>query len=212
MRFSPLQLYASLREPLIYFFSNYAPANIVYSEDETKTELLITSRDNYYEIKDQVKPRILIDRGGFSMNYMGLNNSMATSNGPWLDYGLSNNTNIIQIEGRSQYLIEARNSGTCELLADIVSHFLMWSSALLCTSLGFKKFATPLIVSACVPTKEDTGLFQVTIDVPWVTEELWTTSQTGVKLKNFLLTFNPASVTGSVSSMTATPNLIVTGA
>jgi len=196
--FSPLLLYYLIRQPLVYFFSNYSPASIKFDEDETKTDLLITSKDNYYEIKDQVKPRILIDRGAYSIEPMGLDNSSYQSGGPYANKGSDNGTYIQQISGTSFILIESRNSGTCELLTDIVTHFLSWSGPLLCVSQGFKKFGVPLQVSSCSPAKEDTGLFQVTISIPWITEELWVYSEAGVKLKAFFATLQTGGASVSL--------------
>jgi hypothetical protein len=196
--FSPLLLYYLIRQPLVYFFSSYSPESIKFDEDETKTDLLITSKDNYYEIKEQIKPRILIDRGSYLIESMGLDNSLYQKGGPFSAPGANKTTHIQQISGTSSILIESRNSGTCELLTDIVTHFLTWSGPLLCVSQGFKKFGTPLQVSSCSPVKEDIGLFQVTISIPWITEELWVYSEAGVKLKAFFATLQTGDTTVSL--------------
>ena len=195
MRFSPLYLYNAIKEPLAYFFESYSPGGFSFSDDdEMKSDVLITSVDNYYLLKIEQKPRILIDRGSFSYNTSGLDNSLAFGEGPFANFGLSNQTNLAQITGESRILIEARNSGTSELLTDIVMHFLCWTGPLICTSAGFKTFGFPLNVGPCISNKDEDGstIFQTTISIPWRTEEMWNFSEQGIKMKSFMMTFRPS--------------------
>jgi hypothetical protein len=198
-KFSPLEHYYYLRNPLIYFFTNYPPGrnnNLRYDTDETKSQLLITSIDNYYEIKANEKPRVLIDRGAYATQTLGIDNSMLNSAGPYENLGNNDASYMILYTGTSSIKIQARNQGTCDLLADIVSHFYLWTAPLLAGSNGYKTFGQPGIsVSSLMPTDTSQAgdgptTFEVVISIPWSKEELYVYSQDGVIMKNCFLSVN----------------------
>ncbi len=200
-KFSPLEHYYLLRNPLIYFFQNYPIGknnNLQYDPDETKSQLLITSIDNYYEVKANEKPRILIDRGAYSTRTLGIDNSMVNSEGPYVNRGNNDASYMIMYEGTSSIKIQARNQGTCDLLTDAVSHFYLWSAPLLAGSNGYKTFGQPgITVSSLAPTDtaqvgDSPTTFEVVIGIPWSHEELYMYSQDGVIMKNCFLSVNGA--------------------
>lgn len=197
--FSPLVLYSLIRDPLVYYFSNYEPGNIHYDTDETKSDLLITSVDNYTEDKIQTKPRLLIDRGSFQISSFGIGAGMAEANGPYNNFGSTDTVYRYSIDGQAQITVEARNLGTVELLTDIVSKFIAWSSPILCLTQGFKKFGMPLNVSPPGRGAEDTEIFQVLITLPWSTEALFHTYFDAVKLKAFYMSMG---TNGQVDTIT----------
>lgn len=196
--FSPLRHYEALRNPLVYFFSNYQPGGkygLTFDTDETKTNLLITSVDNYYEVKADVKPRVLISRGSYSYTQLGIDNSLAESQGPYANAGLNNSMKMVTLAGTSTIKIQARNQGTCDLLTDIVSHFYAWTGPLLCATYGYLTFAKNMEVSDLDPvegsgTGDSPTLFQVSVSLPWSREERYNYGQVGVKLKSCFVTQN----------------------
>lgn len=197
--FSPLILYSLIRDPLVYYFSNYKPGNIQFDVDETKSDLLITSVENYTEVRAQTKPRLLIDRGPYRITSFGIGAGMAAQKGPYNNLGATDTTYRYSIDGQAQITVEARNLGTVELLTDIVSTFIAWSSPILCLTQGFKKFGMPVDISSPRPSKEDTEIFQVLVTIPWSTESLFHTYFDAVKLKAFFMSM---STNGQVDNLT----------
>jgi len=192
MKFSPLMLTATILEPLRYFFANYtSAAGIVWSPDDSVSNIDVNSINNFNTIETQQKPRVLVGRGTYQIGKSGLTNNMASSPGVKASFGAEEMRNLVFIEGSATITIEANNEGTCELLTDMVSHFLVWTRQYICSSQGFSEFALPLGVSDCHPADEDTTKFQVTINVPWRMEEDWRTKRDAITLKGFFTNFNP---------------------
>jgi hypothetical protein len=193
MRFSPLLVSGLIVEPLRYFFANYAKQNLlVWDPDDKIRTIDIGTVNDYNGIKLEDTPRILIDRGTYSIEKTGLTDNLAQSKGVKELFGASQRINMVYIRGVASIIIEARNEGTCELVADMVSHFIIWSRPLLCDTQGFNEFGMPMQVSACQPGKENVEKFQVTISVPYMMEEDWKVNQDALKLKGFFtdLTFS----------------------
>lgn len=187
MYFSPLLITSSVLVPLRYFFSTYSKdKGLVWDTDEKLRTIEIGDFHDYNKIAIQERPRVLVSRGGYAVNTVGVSNSMAESASVHARQGLVADTRMLLYSGMATVLIEARNKGTCELVTDMVTHFLSWSRGEICNSQGFKRFADPLQVSECTPTQDqDTPTFQVTIQVPYVKEELFTMRTDGVLLKAF---------------------------
>jgi hypothetical protein len=132
-------------------------------------------------------PRILVGRGTYNIGKVGLTDNLAESKGIFESFGGSNRINMVQISGTIQIVIEARNEGTCELVTDMVSHFIVWSRPLLCDTQKFNEFGLNMQVSDCQPDKEDTEKFKTVITIPYLTEEHWTVKQDALKLKGFFI-------------------------
>lgn len=188
MRFSPMFLSKAILEPLKYFFSNYTgSANLVFNTDPLVSTIEIGTMNDFNKEKIQAKPRILLDRGPIQYTPSGLTDSMMDGSNPYDTKGLDNRRNLVFIQGQASLLIEARNEGTCELITDMVSHFLVWSKPHLCNSLGFKSFANPINITECSLNKEDTEIFQCTVSIPWSTEEVWQVNEDALKLKGMAI-------------------------
>jgi hypothetical protein len=191
MRFSPLLVSSLIIEPLRYFFENYAKeSGLVWDEDEKIRTIEIDSENNYNTISTETNPRILINRGSFRIGKTGISDNLAESNGIYANKGQSNRTNLVFITGQARITIEAAKEGTCELIADMVSHFLIWSVPFLCSSQNFKEFGIPMEVSECQPDKENVEKFKIVISIPYMMEEDWVVRQDSMKLKDFFLTVN----------------------
>jgi hypothetical protein len=192
MHFSPAFLSSLIVEPLRYLYANYGPEELRWNEDPKISTVEIDTINNFNKIAIQAKPRILLGRGQYSINPTGLTDNMAQSPDSRTLQGLKNNTNFLMIQGVSQILIEARNEGTCEKMVDITTHFLSWMTPLISDSQGFKMFGLPMNVSGCSPNREDTELFQCTINIPWSKEEQWKVVNDGVDLKRFIFSITQA--------------------
>ena len=185
--FSPLTVSRLILEPIRYFFSNYSKDyDLVWDEDEKKRTIEIDFSNKFNEVSIQKSPRIIVSRGDYSIQKTSLTDNMATSSLPDTK-GLDNRVNLVFITGQAQIIIEARNQGTCDLIADMVSHLIVWSRPLICDTQGFKEFGLPMQVSDSAVDKEDREKFRVTISVPFMMEERWTVNQDALKLKGFFI-------------------------
>lgn len=184
MRFSPILIGHSIIAPLRYFFANYAGEDLFYDDDEKKSKIEIGSIYNYHKIPFQIKPRILVNRGSYTITGSGLSDNLTESAGISENKGLSRKTNQVFINGMASIIIESNQEGALEKITDMVTHFLVWSRPFISDSQGFKNFAMPLSVSDPVPAKEEKEIFQVTIQVPYTCEEHWMTRDDALKLNN----------------------------
>lgn len=192
MRFSPLLISATIIEPLRYFFKFYTKGQgLIWDEDEKIRTVDIGTVNDFHQIAPQRKPRILVDRGSYMISKTGLTDNLAEAKGIKELYGKSDRTNQVWIDGQAQIIIEAWKEGTCELLADMVSHFIVWSRPLLCDTQGFNEFGLGMQVSSCQPDKEDKEKFKVNIAFPYRMEEHWNVTWDSIKIKSFLTTIRP---------------------
>lgn len=142
--------------------------------------------NDYNQVAIQKNPRILVTRGDYQINKVGITDNLAEALPSQLN-GSDDRINMVLISGSAQIIIEARNQGTCELLTDIISHLVTWSRPFLCDTQGFKEFGLPMTVSDCTPDQEDKEKFKVVISIPFLMEEKWTVRQEALSLKSFFL-------------------------
>ena len=190
MYFSPAFLTSLIVDPLRYLYTHYGPEELLWDADDKISTIEIDTINNFNKVKIQAKPRILLSRGQYSINPTGLTDNMAQSPDSRTLLGLKDNTNFLLVQGVCQIMIEARNEGTCEKIVDVTSHFLSWMTPLIADSQGFKMFGLPMNVSPCTPNREDTEIFQCTINIPWAKEELWKVTNDGIDLKRFILSLS----------------------
>lgn len=189
MRFSPLLVTSSILEPLRYYFSAYGQdGGFLWDPDEKKRTLEISDVYDFNKIAFQERPRLLVNRGSYSINKVGLSDNLAEGITLAEGRGLRKDTNMLLYTGTASLIIEARNKGTCELLTDMATHFIAWSRGPICDSQGFKNFGDTLSVSACEATQDqDDATFQVTVQIPYIKEEQWVMRDDGILLKSYML-------------------------
>lgn len=187
LRFSPNFLETLIIRPLRYFFSTYGGTDLKYDDDTNKSGIEIGSVNDFHKTPLDFKPRIIVDRGPYSVNIPGLSDGMAERKSVVELQGLDNRKNMVFYAGTLSVTVDASQQGTCELITDMVTHFLVWSKPFLCDSQGFKSFANPLSVSRCTVARDDKEYFQVVILVPWQMEELWRVNQDAVKINQFYI-------------------------
>jgi hypothetical protein len=185
--------------PLRYYFSTYAGgANFVWNEDEKLRTMDIFESQDLNRVPLGEKPRVVVTRGGFSVTGSGLSNNLADGVSWGAQGGKQFNKNMVMYQGQAEILVEARTKGACELLADMVAHFVGWTQPLLCDTQGWKQFGLPLSVSDCnIIGNEDPNVvkFQVAIQVPWLKEERWLSRTDGPELKKLLIQITNSSGT-----------------
>lgn len=187
MYFSPAYLTSLIVEPLRYYFSNFSDAELRWTDDPKTTGIEIGSINDYHKLAIQQKPRILVSRGQYSINPTGLSDNLAEGKGFLETKGNKDEVRMLILNGVSQVMVEARNEGTAEKILDHTQHFLAWTSSMIASTQGFKNFCLPMNVSPCTPSKEDTEIFQSTINIPWSKEEQWRITDDNTQLKAFLL-------------------------
>lgn len=187
IRFSPSFIESLLMKPLWYFFANYAGPTLKYDEDEKLSNIDISPISDFYKKPVQQKPRILVDRGPFQIQGSGLTDNMAEGESLYSTKGLNNRKNFVFVNGQAKIIVEARQLGACELVTDMIIHFYVWSRPFICNTQGIKNFGLPMNISQCMSDKEDTEIFRVTIDVPYIFEEAWDVNEDAIKLKNFYM-------------------------
>jgi len=188
MKFSPAYISSMIVWPVRHYFENYSPEDLRWSSDPKKTGIEIGSINNFNKIGIQQKPRILVSRGQYSVEPVGLTDNLAQGKGIYANHGTRDNINMVLIKGVGQILVESRNEGTCEKVVDLLQHFIAWAGPMIAETQGFKMSFLPLNVSTCTPSREDDEIFTCTINIPWMKEEQWrVTSGDDIKLKNFLL-------------------------
>jgi hypothetical protein len=203
MIFSPVNLSSLILLPLRYYFSTYTSSNTAFywNEDEKKRTIELEYINNLHKITYNERPRVLIDRGSYQVGKTSLTDNMAESQTQAQTLGLKNLTNFIMYQGQASVIIEAVEQGSCEIITDMVQHFLLWTKPYLCNSQGFKDFAYPMTVTSCrlIPQEEGKEKFQNVITVPWMREEIWYVRDDSVKIKNYVLTMTPsqAPITGN---------------
>ena len=197
MNFSPLLLSSLIVDPLRYFFSQMPKTEdgLFWDADEKVTKIEIGTVNDFHQIPIQSKPRILINRGNYVVEGVGISDNMAESRGIKENYGKSERTNTTRVSGAIQVIIETGQEGSCELITDMVTHFIAFTRGILTTSQGFLKFGLPLSVSSCEPDKEDIEKFKVMLTIPYVFEDHWMVTFDAVKYKTMYLTifneYNP---------------------
>lgn len=162
-------------------------ANFFWDPDPNKRTLEISEVNDFHKVALNERPRILVDRGGYQINKTGLSDNLAYAPPMKKTQGLQVMTNFLLYSGTAIVTIEARQQGTCDLLADMATHFIAWTRPLLCNSQGFKEFGLPMMVSPCAPTsEEDDEKFQVVVQLPYIKEEEWVVRDDGIILKNVI--------------------------
>jgi len=191
--FSPLLVSKLIIEPLRYFFSNYTKDyDLVWDSDEKVRTIEVDHLNNFHKIAIQKNPRVLIGRGDYQINKVGITDNLAEALPATLN-GSDDRINMVLVSGSAQIVIEARNQGTCDLISDMVSHFIIWSRPFLCDTQGFKEFGLPMVVSDCTPDQEDKEKFKVVISIPYLMEEKWTIRQEALSLKSFFISMTKKS-------------------
>ncbi len=186
-KFSPLSVHYAVLEPLRYLFSFVPGEDLRYDEDPKQTKIIIGSvNDKHDDPAIQGKPRILLNRGSYGVGKMGLTDNMAEAEPFAVTGGTRDQKHTTMIQGVCAITIEASTEGVCELLADMVHHFIVWSRPQICSTFRFKEFGLPLQVSEAQMDTEDTEKFKIMISVPYSLEDSWTLKEDALKLQGFI--------------------------
>lgn len=186
MRFSPLLVSSLIVEPLRYFFSQFPKreGQLFWDPDEKIRTIDVGTVNDFHTIGRQIKPRVLVNRGNYTISKSGLTDNLAQAKGIRELQGRSERTNLVWINGVAQIIIETTQEGTCELITDMVTHFVAGTRPFLMNECGFKDFGLDMGVSSCdVEGTEDTEKFKVVLSVPYSYEDSWMVTFDAIKFK-----------------------------
>jgi hypothetical protein len=193
LKYNPLAITAAFIGPLRYWFATYgASQQAIWTEDPNTRQIEIEYANNLHKVPIQERPRILIDRGPVSVTKSGLTEDLATAKTMGETKGLRDRMNFLLYNGSIQMIVEARQQGTCEKIADMACHFLAWSRPLICSSQGLHEAVFPMDISPCqlLPMSEDDEKYQVTVNMPFIQEERWHVGNQAIILKDIQYQLN----------------------
>lgn len=186
--FNPMMVSTAIRECLIFFFGEFSPEHLRWTNDPQTTCLSLI--DSYDAQPDQAavgkKPTIVVDRGGYAIMPAGFQNGGADARQQMPGGQFIARQHMALLEGRATVTITTWNKGTAELVSHLCSIFLSWSRTQICNTVGFKDIG-PIEVSPATKDKDDASKFIVQISVPWRAELKWETGQIGPRLKDALV-------------------------
>lgn len=166
--------------------------------DSTPSKRTLDIRETYDAATEGVQelPRVLVSRGQVTVNKTGLNDNFASETSFKDRKGDVDLTRLAIFSGSATILVEAATKGSCEMIADMVTHFFAWCWPELCATYGWKVLGMPLTVGECTVTTQETpnvSKFSIQIDIPWMVEERWSVKTLSPLLKkvNLLVEQNP---------------------
>lgn len=186
MEFIPLNVPKAFLEPLQYFFKVYASDDLKYDADGTKTKIEIGTVNDFHKTEIEHLPRILVDRGPITFHGRHLDEDLLDKKGPFDTKGLEDRKSHSYIQGQITIMIEARNEGTCEVLASMVSEFVYRTAHLIAREYGFSSLARPFTLGSCAPFEdgEKQTSFRVVAQIPYTAESAWKIFNSGIKIKD----------------------------
>ncbi len=190
MRFSPVLLGTLILEPLKYFFSQGPKVDngLFWNADEKISNMEIGTVNDFHRIPIQKKPRILVNRGNYMITKSGLTDNLTMAPGIVASGGAMDKQNMVWVNGMAQIIIEAAQEGTCELMVDMVTHFIAATRPIIMNTLDFNDFGLDMQISSCEVEREDTEKFKVTINIPYRFEDHWQVKFDSIKFKTMYLT------------------------
>lgn len=188
-KFSPLLIHKVVLEALRYFFGNINNEEYRWDPDPKKTSILIDTINNITTTQDEVqkKPRILFTRGAYSLQKTSMTGDLAEADSIRATRGLRVSKHMNVVSGSFSIIVEAYSEGTAEILADMVSTFLTWSSDHVCNMFRFKQFGYPMVVQECTLDEENKEKFKIVIGSSYTTETCWILNEDAIKLKGLFI-------------------------
>lgn len=180
INFNPLTVVTFTRDCLRKLFMEFCE-EYAWDEDPNKSKIWIGTVNDYNAAMPIQKiPRILLQRGDV------ITNTLSISNG--LDHVHGTPNDIIKnfrkdLQGMLNLVVETTSEGSCELLAENVRRFIVWSKPFIEEEFGFQRFAHQVSVSQCMPDRENKEKFKIQIAIPYIVEDRWFTQQVYIRLK-----------------------------
>lgn len=184
-KFHPLLITRTLVRVFQFCFSQMPNPDYRWDADPLKSALDIRVVNDTTEQTNegiQKRPRIIVGRGSYTISESGIGQSMTEAVPVQEAKGADKSRHMHVINGSFSIIIEANNEGTVEMLTDMVSTFLTWSSTHICNTFGFNRFALPLFVGEPSLDKEDTEKFKVVINGNYLAENHYKITKDSYKL------------------------------
>lgn len=185
--FSPNQLQQLVVQPLRYFFGREnTPPNLIWNSNPELSKLSIFGANDVNKLELATNPRIVVERGGYGIDKVGLTDNLAEQRTLKETLGKIEKKNAVMIRGGVNIYIDSRSEGECNMIADMVSHFICWTRPFICNEIGFKEFGLPMSISPCGFARDSVEVFRIQINVPFITEEVWGSYRDGQALNGII--------------------------
>lgn len=184
MMYTPLHVVTFIRDALQAMFAEYGGENFAWNSDRKQSKIDIGTVNDLHKDSDRHKTaRVLVQRGAAMTQTLSLSDNLnETINGGIARGGSRNHRQDIQ--GTINIIVEARQEGTCEEVAEFTRRFICWSKPYIEKQFGFQAFAKQLSVSECMMDREDTEKFKITINIPFIVEDHWQVSGDLIKINH----------------------------
>lgn len=180
INFNPLTVVTFARDCLRKLFMEFSD-EYAWAEDPNESKIWIGTVNDYNAaVPIQKIPRILLQRGDVVTNTLSISNSLEHVHGTPNDIVKNFRKDL---QGMLNIIVETTSEGSCELLAENVRRFLVWSKPFIEEEFGFQRFAHQVSVSSCMPDRENKEKFKIQIAIPYIVEDRWFTQQVYIRLK-----------------------------
>ena len=172
INFNPLTVVTFARDCLRKLFMEFSD-EYAWAEDPNESKIWIGTVNDYNAaVPIQKIPRILLQRGDVVTNTLSISNSLEHVHGTPNDIVKNFRKDL---QGMLNIIVETTSEGSCELLAENVRRFLVWSKPFIEEEFGFQRFAHQVSVSSCMPDRENKEKFKIQIAIPYIVEDRWFT-------------------------------------
>ena len=178
--FNPLSVVTFTRDMLRKLFLEFSE-EFKWSEVSTESKIWIGTANDYNasEVLQKI-PRVLIQRGPIMMNTSFISNNLEYVEGTPNDRTKHRRQDL---QGDLTLIVETVSEGACEVLAEQIRRFIIWSKPFIESEFGFQSFARHIQISPCMPDRENKEKFKIQIAIPFIIEDRWETKTVFIKLK-----------------------------
>ena len=194
MNYNPLFVVSMIRDMLREMYVEYGGDNFKWDEDPRTSKITIgTVNDIHSNERIQQFPRILIQRGSSQLHSQFITNNLESTTGLGVNTG---DTEYYRqdVEGSINIIIESRQEGTCEEIAENTRKFLCWSKPFIETKFGFQAFGKIMQISECMMDQEDVEKFKISINIPYIIEDRWQKTDNLIRLNHVFRKLVPDTV------------------
>lgn len=194
MEYNPLYLVSYIRDMFQAMFFEYGGSKYAWDPDPKASKIRVgTVNDVHDDARTQMSPRILVQRGGCQMGSQFINNNHQNTIGGGLQRPGGQEEYRQDIQGVINIIIETRQEGSCEEVAEIVRKFLCWCKPYIESQFGFQAFGKQINVSECNMDTEDTEKFKINISIPYIVEDRWRITGNLTRLNHIFQELNQTS-------------------
>lgn len=189
--FNPISVSTMVRDMVRAFFHEYGDTfgnGITYNDDPKYRKIQIDTANNLNSDSPVgAIPRIMISRGQVSSRVSYLSGDLAAVDVLNAKRGEKAVNKRMDMDGSLNFIIEANTEGVCEILAESLRRYLLWTREYIENYFGFQRFADQIVISECLLDTEDKEKFKIQINVPYRVEDRWVVTEFHMKLKKVFM-------------------------